>query len=250
MPNIRIFVRNQLSNGKFIELSKEQAHYLCNVMRQKQGDEIEVFNGIDGEYKAKIAQISKKSCELELLEHTKLQKNSPDIWLCFAPVKNAPINNMIQKATELGAGKLVPVITERTIVSRVNTDRLQANAIEAAEQSRRLDVPEIAEPIKFKQLLESWPDDRKLILCDESGGGKPFLDAVKGIKNEKFAIIIGPEGGFSQTEFEIMRSKPYIISVGMGPRILRADTAALAALTCYMSILGDWNDPPRFVETA
>ncbi|PIR37581.1 MAG: 16S rRNA (uracil(1498)-N(3))-methyltransferase [Alphaproteobacteria bacterium CG11_big_fil_rev_8_21_14_0_20_39_49] len=248
MPKIRIYIDNKLEQNGFVELAKEQAHYLCNVMRQKQGDEISVFNAKDGEWQAAITAISKKNCSVQAKKQTRPQNDEPDIWLCFAPVKNAPINNLVQKATELGASRLIPVQTQRTVVSRVNTDRLRLIAIEAAEQSGRLTVPQIDEPVQLDKLLDRWGEDRGLILCDESGGGKPFAKALKDAKFNKYAIIIGPEGGFTQSEFEIMKNKPYVIGVGMGPRILRADTAAIVALASFMNILGDWDEQPNFVE--
>lgn len=246
MPKIRIYTNSQLLKDGFVELSKEQAHYLCNVMRQKDGDEIKLFNGNDGEWQSVISSISKKNCSVRIVEQTKEQKNEPDIWLYFAPVKNAPINNLVQKATELGVSKLIPVFTQHTVISRVNVERLRLIAIEAAEQCRRLTIPQIEEPVKFANLLNSWDENRGLILCDESGGGESFTKALGNDKHANHAIIIGPEGGFSQSEFEMLKNKPYVVSVGMGPRILRADTAAIAALTSYMNILGDWDEQPNF----
>lgn len=246
MPQIRIYTQNQLDKNQLIELSPEQSHYLCNVMRQKAGEELSLFNGVDGQWSGEIISISKKNCSVQLKIQTKPQKSEPDIWLCFAPVKNSPINNLVQKATELGVSKLIPVYTQRTVISRVNTDRLNLIAIEAAEQSHRLNLPEIAEPVKLANLLNNWPEDRGLIVCDESGGGISFASALKSPKYDKYAILIGPEGGFSQSEFELMKKKPYIVGVSMGPRILRADTAAIVALACYMNILGDWDEPPHF----
>lgn len=243
---IRLYITNDLQDGELATLSPDQSHYLTRVMRMKEGQNILVFNGRDGEYLAEIISANKNNCTINLINKTKEQKQSPDIWLCFAPVKNAPLNFVIQKATELGASALWPVITKNTVVSRVNTERLKANAIEAAEQSRRLDVPEIFEPEKFKQLLSNWPEDRKIIFCDESGNGQPAKEALASLKKGKYAIFIGPEGGFSREEFEIIISKHYIIPICMGPRILRADTAAIAALTCVQNFLGDWDEKPKF----
>lgn len=246
-PKIRLFTTSSLQESSHVELSKEQAHYLVNVMRRRDGDAVLVFNGKDGEWLANIISSSKKHCILHLLEQTKIQANQPDIWLCFAPVKNAPIANMIQKATELGASKMLPVITKHTVVNKVNIERLVANAIEAAEQSERLTVPEIIEPITLEKLLSGWDEDRKIIFCDEAGGGEPMVKALSKLdKGKKYAVLIGPEGGFSQSEFAILRNKPYIVPVGMGPRILRADTAAIVALASVFSILGDWDEKPGF----
>jgi 16S rRNA (uracil1498-N3)-methyltransferase len=173
MPKIRIYTQNQLADNAVIELSKEQAHYLCNVMRQKEGDELLLFNAKEGEWVVGINSISKKNCSVQIKQQVRPQKDEPDIWLCFAPVKNAPINNLVQKATELGVSKLVPVFTQRTVISRVNTDRLKLIAIEASEQSRRLTIPEISEPVKLEKLLQDWDKKRGLILC-EIGWRKTF----------------------------------------------------------------------------
>lgn len=246
-PKIRLFTSKPLQKHGQGELSREQVHYLVNVMRRKDGDEVLLFNGIDGEWLAKIESASKKHCILQLLEQTKTQIIQPDIWLCFAPVKNAPITNIARQATELGVSRLQPVITKHTVVTRVNTERLQANAVEAAEQSHRITVPEVMEPVTLEELLKNWDSDRKLILCDESGGGVSMVEALSALdKGLKYAVLIGPEGGFAQSEFAILHNQPYIVPVGMGPRILRADTAAVVALAGVFSILGDWDAKPGF----
>lgn len=246
-PKIRLFTSSHLSIAGHIDLSKEQAHYLVNVMRKRDGDELMLFNGKDGEWLGYINSSSKKHCIVVLKEQAKEQACQPDIWLCFAPVKNAPITNIIRQATELGVSCLQPVITKHTVITRVNTDKFTANAIEAAEQSERLTVPEIAEPENLDKLLSAWDHDRKLILCDETGGGTPMVQALLKLdKDKKYAVLIGPEGGFSQSEFALLRNQPYIVPVGMGPRILRADTAAIVALAGVFSILGDWNEKPSF----
>jgi 16S rRNA (uracil1498-N3)-methyltransferase len=247
---IRLYTTSPLTLNSTIELTTENVHYLSNVMRKKEGHRILLFNGIDGEFLGQIESISKKHGQIRIISETRKQKAEPDIWLCFAPVKNAPINNLVEKATELGVAVLQPVITQHTIVNRVNTDRLLANAIEAAEQSERLTIPKVTEPIKLEKLLQNWDNNRSLILCDESGMGEPIIKKLQQIKTSSHAILIGPEGGFSQTEFEIMKNNPYIVRVGMGPRILRADTAAIAALTCVQSILGDWDEQPNFKHDA
>jgi 16S rRNA (uracil1498-N3)-methyltransferase len=247
---IRLYTNHSLSLNSSIELSPENVHYLSNVMRKKDGYELLLFNGIDGEFLGQIESLQKKHGQVRITSQTSKQKTEPDIWLCFAPVKNAPINNLVEKATELGVALLQPVITQHTINHRVNTERLIANTIEAAEQSERLTIPKVMEPIKLDKLLQNWDSNRSLIMCDESGSGEPIIKALQKIKTTAHAILIGPEGGFSQTEFEIMKNKPYVIRVGMGPRILRADTAAIAALTSVQSILGDWDEPPNFKHNA
>lgn len=243
---ITLFIENPIITDSIISLGKGQSHYLANVMRRKNGDQILLFNGKDGQWQAEITQVSKKNTQVKVTKQTKQQLDEPDVWLCFAPVKNAPIYNIAQKATELGVAKLQPVITQNTITSKVNTDRIKANTIEAAEQCQRLTVPDVANPLQLEDMLDKWPNDRTLILCDESGNGTTFIKAFNDPKKGKYAILIGPEGGFTQTEFELMRKCNYVKSVSMGPRILRADTAAIAALTCYMSILGDWDEQPHF----
>lgn len=246
-PKIRLFTTVALQKSATVELSREQAHYLVNVMRRKDGDAILVFNGSDGEWLANIGSCSKKHCLIVLQEQTRIQTQQTDVWLCFAPVKNVPINNIMQKATELGASLMQPVITQHTIVTKINTERLGAIAIEAAEQSERITVPEIREAVALEKFLSGWNGQRKLILCDESGAGVPMVEALSALdKCTKYAVLIGPEGGFSVSEFALLRNQPYIIPISMGPRILRADTAAIVALAGVFSILGDWNEKPNF----
>ncbi|MDB2414648.1 16S rRNA (uracil(1498)-N(3))-methyltransferase [Rickettsiales bacterium] len=247
MSKIRLYIDQPLADGLHLELNKDQAHYLTRVMRKNTGDNLKLFNGKDGEWLCQIIDVGKKSCNVKIISQTAKQKTEPDIWLCFAPVKNSPINFIIQKATELGVSALQPIYTNRTVINRVNTQRMEAIAIEAAEQSERNTIPLINQPVKLEEILKNWDESRNIILCDESGGGAPANKALSKMpKNQPYAIFIGPEGGFTQTEFEIFRSKPYVTSIGMGPRILRADTAALAALTCFQNILGDWDEPPSF----
>lgn len=246
MPKIRLFTPHDLTNGSILPLTESNIHYLSKVMRKKEGDQILLFNGRDGEWICNIGEMGKKSGSANAVWQTRPQKNEPDIWLCFAMVKNTPMSNILQKATELGAAKLQPVITEYTNSDRFNANRAEAIILEAAEQSERLTIPEIADPVTFKKLLEDWDKGRKIILCDESGSGSPAVAALTKLTKGKYAIFTGPEGGFSKTEFEILRKHPYIIPIGMGPRILRADTAAIAALACCMSVLGDWDEPPHF----
>lgn len=239
-PRIRLFVEHALNEGTLIPLHEKQAHYLTRVMRLKLADRLYVFNGREGEWLAEIASIKKRGAELRLISQHRAQITGPDVWLLFAPVKQGAIDFLAQKATELGIARLVPVITERTNVSRVNTDRLRANAVEAAEQSERLSVPEITEPRKLSSLLGDWDKNRKMIFCDETGQGKPLRAVLENETDVLRAILIGPEGGFSDTEIETLHRLPYIVPVSLGPRILRADTAALAALACWQMMQGDW----------
>jgi 16S rRNA (uracil1498-N3)-methyltransferase len=246
-PKIRLFTTESLQKSIMVELSKGQAHYLVNVMRQKDGDAILIFNGKDGEWLANISSCSKKHCQIILQQQTQKQKAQPDIWLCFAPVKNSPITNIIQKATELGASIMQPVITKHTIVTKINAERLEAIAIEAAEQSQRITVPQVMMPLTLEKLLSIWDNSRKIILCDESGDGVPMVESLLNLeKSGKYAVLIGPEGGFSISEFALLKKQPYVISISMGPRIMRADTAAIVSLAGVFSILGDWDEKPNF----
>lgn len=233
--------------GITVPLADAQAHYLMNVMRLAAGEPIAVFNGQDGEWRASLQPISKKKAELLLLEPLKEQVTTPDVWLVFAPIKHGRIDFLAEKATELGASALLPVMTARTIVSRVNTDRLQANAIEAAEQCERMDVPPVQEPKSFAQLLADWPAERVLFYGDETGHGLPPQELfAKPSAQTQWAVLVGPEGGFTPDELEKLRAAPFARGMSLGPRVLRADTAALAALTCVMAWCGDWQTRPRF----
>lgn len=235
---VRLFVAAELNEGASFALDEKQSHYITHVMRLKLSDAIAVFNGKDGEWLTEISEVKKKSVACTCIRQLKAQSSLPDLWLVFAPIKLGRIDYLVEKATELGAAELIPVQTERTIVSRINEDRLRAHMVEAAEQTERLDVP-ILHPLRALQnVLSGWPKDRTLFFCDETGGGL----ALKDIPNDgqKWAILIGPEGGFSQKEAEYIRSLPYAKPVSLGPRILRADTAALAALTGFQMMFGDW----------
>lgn len=242
MKPIRLYVDAPLSVGGQALLDAPQAHYVSHVMRCREGDSALLFNGREGEWRAEFRHIGKRSAELQLVEQTRKQTLAPDVWLVFAPIKHGRIDFLAEKATELGASALVPVITAHTIVSRVNTERLRANAVEAAEQSERLSVPEVREPVRLDALLGAWPSERLLFVCDERGGGKPITQAAAEAKGTPAALLIGPEGGFSAAEFEILERLPYIRRVGLGPRVLRADTAALAALACLQAARGDWDN--------
>lgn len=242
--SIRLFVEESLSDGGSITLEKDQSHYLANVMRCKHGTEVALFNGRDGEWAAEISDIHKRAVTLSLLSCKREQTAEPDLWLVFAPIKKARLDFIAQKATELGVSHLQPTYTRRTIVDRVKTERLHANAVEAAEQCERLTVPSIAEPTKLDTILKDWPTDRKIMFCDEtlSGDAAHTALAKAGNKNtgEPWAIIIGPEGGFDDTERKAITEHPNTTVVALGPRVLRADTAAMAAISLWQSALGDW----------
>jgi 16S rRNA (uracil1498-N3)-methyltransferase len=233
----RLHVEDPLGPNAQITPTQEQAHYLLHVMRAKPGEHVSLFNGRDGEWRARIADVTKRSCTLVCEIQTAPQIASPDLWLVFAPVKKTPADYLAQKATELGASVLQPVFT---IVTRVNLDRLRANAIEAAEQSARTDIPEIREPLPLEKVLASWPRERKLMFCDEAGDAPTIADALSSARGQPWAILTGPEGGFDPKEREMIRAVPGVVPVTLGKRILRADTAALAALAVWQSLAGDW----------
>jgi 16S rRNA (uracil1498-N3)-methyltransferase len=237
---VRLYVEDPLGDGARVRPSDAQAHYLLHVMRAKAGDRVSLFNGRDGEWLASLAEVTKKSCTLMCEKQTRPQSGTPDVWLCFAPIKKTPADYVVQKATELGVSALVPVFTRRTIVTRVNRERMTANAVEAAEQSDRLTVPDIREPITLEKLLTSWPRERRIVFCDEGGDAKPIAVALSNMANGPFAILTGPEGGFDPAERTNIRSHDFVTPVTLGPRILRADTAALASLSILQALKGDW----------
>ncbi len=220
-------------------MTREQVHYLFGVMRQSDGDHIALFNGYNGEWRAVIKEAQKKTGQLLCLDQTKLQISPPDIWLIFAPIKKARTDFIVEKAAELGAAKILPVQTEFTNSVRIRKNRLQAHAIEAAEQCGGTFVPEVCDLTRLDKLLFDWPYERQLLFCDETIAGQSTdLSALRG---GKWAILIGPEGGFSKTEREYIANMENSHSVSLGPRILRADTAAVTALTLWQLYLGDWS---------
>ncbi|HJT42574.1 MAG TPA: 16S rRNA (uracil(1498)-N(3))-methyltransferase [Rhizomicrobium sp.] len=237
---IRLHTVAALSEGVGVVLDEGQAHYLLHVLRAKTGNRLLLFNGRDGEWLAEMTAASKRGVTASCLKQTEPQSQTPDIWLTFAPVKKTPADYLVQKATELGASLLQPVFTRRTIVSRINQERMLANAIEAAEQSGRLNVPEIREAASFDTLLASWPKERRLLFCDEGGDAKAMTQAARESRGGPTAILTGPEGGFDPAERAALRALPFVTPVTLGPRILRADTAALAALAIWQSVGGDW----------
>lgn len=238
MGQIRLYIAQPLSVGQKFELDERQSHYLINVMKIKTGDSIHCFNNQNGEFGCEIAEITKKHCILQVIYHDKSYHLPPDIWLAFAPVKKDNTDFIIQKATELGVRKIIPVITRYTISERIKKERFIAQTIEAAEQCRRVDLPEVADAVSFDNLLKSWASDRKLYYLDETLKGEPAKRAFT--SDEKCAILVGPEGGFSEQELGILRKTPNAQGVTLGPRILRAETAAIAALACWQALKGDW----------
>ena len=237
---VRLHVEVPLGTGAPVTLEDSQAHYLLNVMRAGKGDSLRLFNGRDGEWLAEIAETFKRKCILICTSKIGEQLDVPDLWLVFAPVKKTPSDYLAQKATELGVRVLQPVITRRTIVSRVNDERMLANAIEAAEQSGRVSVPEVRPALSLEKLLGAWPTERRLVYCDEAGDAKPLTEALCTLPDGPFAILTGPEGGFDPAERAMIRSFDFTTPVTLGARILRADTAALAALAVWQTVKGDW----------
>ena len=235
----RLYVTADLGAGMAVTLDEGQSHYLLHVLRARGGNRVLLFNGRDGEWLAEIAQAGKRGVIATCLKQTEPQSDVPDIWLAFAPIKKTPSDYLVQKATEFGASVLLPVFTRRTIVSRVNEERMAANAVEAAEQSGRLSVPEIREGAALDKLLASWPKQRRLFFCDEGVDARPMAETARSVSGPA-AILTGPEGGFDPAEREMLRALPFVTPVTLGPRILRADTAALAALAIWQSVSGDW----------
>jgi 16S rRNA (uracil1498-N3)-methyltransferase len=234
---LRLFVEVQLADGVRLRLEPSQSHYLLHVMRARTGDHASLFNGSDGEWLAQIVETTRRECTLACERKIAEQGKDDDLWLVFAPIKKTPADYLTQKATELGVSVLQPVITRRTIVHRVNTERMRANAIEAAEQSGRTTVPEIREPLELQRLLAGWSQGRRLLFCDEAGG-LPIGHALSGQSASPWAVITGPEGGFDDTEREMIRALTATVPASLGRRILRADTAALAALAIWQSQCG------------
>ena len=234
---IRLFVDQPLGEGQSVPLTREQAHYLFGVMRLSKGDAVALFNGRDGEWTAEIVDAGKKGGVLTCREQTAPLRMPPDLWLMFAPIKKARTDFIVEKAVEMGASRIMPVQTEFTNSERIRRDRLQAHAVEAAEQCGATFVPEVAELDRLSRLLDRWDEARRIMLCDETrAGDRAGLPDARG----PWAILIGPEGGFSGAELTRLRGMDVVHPVALGPRILRADTAAVAALTLWQSALGDW----------
>jgi 16S rRNA (uracil1498-N3)-methyltransferase len=234
----RLFVAQPLSEGTTLTLEGPSANYLGNVLRLGPGSRVKLFDDRSGEWLAEIVEAGKKRISLAVTRHLRAREPVPDLWLLFAPIKRGRIDWLVEKATELGVARLVPVVTRRTVVERLNLDRLRAHIIEAAEQCERTALTELAEPQKLGALLAAWPADRILYFADEAGGERLTGEPGPG------AILIGPEGGFTDEERVAIRALPQARAVGLGPRILRADTAALAAVTLWMGAAGDWSAPP------
>lgn len=237
---IRLFVPHDLAAGAALALDEGQSRYLAAVMRLAVGDELAVFNGRDGEWRARVASVGKRAVALEVEARARPQASGPDLDLVVALVKRARLETIVEKAAELGARRVRPVITERTNADHTRVERLRAIAVEAAEQTGRLDVPQVLEPVKLEKLVEAWEAGRRLLFCDEAGEALPALAALKEQPEAPWAILIGPEGGFSPGERQRLRALTFAVPATLGPRILRADTAAISALTLWQAALGDW----------
>jgi 16S rRNA (uracil1498-N3)-methyltransferase len=246
---IRLYVEHRLGQGQSVPLSRDQAHYLFGVMRQKIGAHVTLFNGYDGEWDARVAEAGKRGGVLECVALMDVLRLPPDLWLMFAPIKKARTDFIVEKAAEMGARRILPVMTEYTNAGRVQRDRLQAHAVEAAEQCGGTFVPEVAEAIKLDRLMADWPKDRMLMFCDEAyaghGAGPELTQFPRwSDARQPWAILIGPEGGFSARDRKLVNApEGQVFGVHLGPRILRADTAVVAAMTLWQKQIGDWDDP-------
>ncbi|MBV0910901.1 16S rRNA (uracil(1498)-N(3))-methyltransferase [Anianabacter salinae] len=239
---IRLFVDHPLGPGQTVDLSREQAHYLFGVMRLGPGAPVLLFNGQDGEFRASVAEAGKRGGVLAVEAQTRPMQVPPDLWLMFAPIKKARTDFIVEKATEMGAARIVPVQTEFTNSERIRRDRLQAHAVEAAEQCGGTFVPEVADLVGLSKLLDDWEPARRIMFADEAlVGAAEALGQAAGVQaHGPWAILIGPEGGFSAAERARLCSCDFVTPVSLGPRILRADTAAVAAMTVWQQVLGDW----------
>ncbi len=236
----RLFIETGRDGGGVIAADKEQFNYLAHVLRMAEGDQVLLFNGRDGEWSAVLHFESKKKLVLQIKQLVRPQPDASDLHYLFAPLKQARLDYTVQKAVEMGAGVIQPVLTHHTQASRFPAHRLGRNAIEAAEQCGILSIPECREPVKLARLLESWDPDRRIIYCDEAANTHNPLSILQSVGERKLAVLIGPEGGFSDDERQLLQSCTFVTAIPLGPRILRADTAAVAAMTVLQATIGDW----------
>ena len=257
-PRTRLYVEDDLAAQAVVAADQPQSHYLRNVLRLDMGGEEILFNGRHGEWLARLQPGGGGEATLEVVEPLRPQADPPDLWLVFAILKRARLDFLVETAPELGVAELRPVITRHTVVRRVNGPHLRARCVSAAQQTERMNVPEVRGAEKLKSALENWPPGRRLLFCDESGEGPPIAEALTDLRQREdmqrgggqWAVLTGPEGGFSPTELDALHKLPFAMAVGLGPRVLRADTAALAALACWQAILGDWHQSCRFEPLA
>ena len=240
MAEQRLFVANPLDADREMTLSHAQTHYLLHVLRLSEGARLLVFDGENGEWRAEIVAAKKSGCAIRLIEKVREQTVAQDIHYAFAPLKQGRLDYMVQKAVEMGASLLQPVLTAHTAVSRLNVERMKANAIEAAEQCGILTLPEIKAPLKLEALLKTCEKDRTIVFCDERAETSSPLEALENLKGRKVTALIGPEGGFSASEREELLSKRFVCPISLGPRVMRADTAAVAVLALLNAAVGDW----------
>lgn len=236
----RLYIDADLKQGITVQLAETQAHYLLHVLRLAAGAALLVFNGREGEWRAELTDVRKRTCALRILQQARPQTCGPDIQYLFAPLKHARLDYMVQKAVELGVARLSPVLTRHTVPDRVNLDRMRANAIEAAEQCGVLCIPHVDAPVTLAKALEHWDTTRSLIFCDEDAPVKDPIAALKALSSRAVGVLVGPEGGFSEEERQLVRSRSFVLGISLGPRIMRADTAAIAALTLVNATVGDW----------
>lgn len=236
----RLYVSAGLAPDGEVELEGGQAHYLRSVLRLDAGAPVLAFNAADGEWLCRIAEIGKAGTRMTVERQSRQPQPDGDLWLLFAPIKRARLDWLVEKTTELGISTLLPVWTARTQVERVNLERLRAHAVEAAEQSERLSVPEIRAPQRLERLLADWPAERTLLVCEQHGSGEPIGQAAARTSLGSVAILVGPEGGFDETELDAICKLSFVSRVALGPRILRAETAALAAVAVFQAVGGDW----------
>jgi 16S rRNA (uracil1498-N3)-methyltransferase len=238
----RLYVEAPLASGATVEVEGGQAHYLRSVLRLSPGAGVAAFNPAGGEWLCRIEEIGRSSVRLAVERQLRQagSEGEADLCLVFAPIKRARLDWLVEKATELGVSALLPIWTARTQPERINLERVRARCIEAAEQSERLSVPEIRQPEDLGALLAAWPADRRLIVCDETGDGEPIGAAIERLSPGPAALLVGPEGGFDQTELDALGKLSFVMRVGLGPRVLRAETAALAALAVFQATAGDW----------
>lgn len=243
--SIRLYIQEKLQEGAEFIASSDDSHYLCNVMRCVKGDSIKCFNSQDGEFLCEIINSNKKQTTLLAKNKLRSPVTETDIWLIFAPLKKDKTDIVIEKSVELGVAKIIPVITEYTNSSQIKIDRFKTQAKEASEQCERLSVPQISAPTDLSVILDNWDDSRVLFFMDERRQGSNIIEQYTISKDKSCALLIGPEGGFSDEEAKLLNSKPFVKNISLGPRILRAETAAVAALSVWQSVVGDWNNKEK-----